>query len=56
MSYASLLIGFEDWKTLPGIPGDLYQAYKYSQNITKNIIVFTDLYKDYHLNCTLQLK
>ena len=56
MCSAALLIGFEyieskDWKSLPGIPVDLYQAYSYSQTLTKtktkNITVFTDVDKDY---------
>ncbi len=52
MKSAALLIGFEyvainDWKSLPGIPVDLYQAYNYSLNITRNITVFTDVNKDY---------
>lgn len=50
--YVSLLIGFEyinskEWKSLPGIPVDLYQAYVNSMKISKNIKVFTDLTKDY---------
>ncbi len=52
MRYGVLLVGFEyikseRWKTLPGIPVDLYQAYRYCKNITKNILVFTDIDKDY---------
>jgi len=61
MKYGSLLIGFEYirsnsaenthenlWKPLPGIPVDLYQAYSHSKTISKNILVFTDINKDYH--------
>ena len=53
MKYGVLLIGFEyteskKWKALPGIPVDLYQAYNYTKNITKNILVFTDIKDDYN--------
>lgn len=53
MKYGVLLIGFEyinsnTWKFLPGIPIDLYQVYKYVSNITKNILVYTDMTKDYN--------
>lgn len=52
MKYGVLLIGFEyiktkRWKTLPGIPADLYQVYRHCNPITKNILVFTDVDKDY---------
>lgn len=54
MKCGVLLIGFEymktkRWKTLPGIPADLYQVYRYcqSKSITKNILVFTDVNRDY---------
>lgn len=52
MRYGVLLIGFEydrskKWKTLPGIPVDLYQVYRYCQSITRNILVFTDVDRDY---------
>jgi hypothetical protein len=52
MKYGILLIGFEykgtdKWNTLPGIPVDLYQAYRYFNHITKNILVFTDITQDY---------
>ena len=51
MKYGILLIGFEytntvKWKSLPGIPADLYQSYIFSKNITKNILVFTDIQTD----------
>ena len=53
MRYGILLIGFEyiqstRWKKLPGIPADLYQVYKYTKNITKNILLFTDIDRDYN--------
>ncbi len=53
MKYGVLLIGFEyihskRWDTLPGIPADLYQAYRYTKTISKNILVFTDIDKDYN--------
>jgi len=53
MRYGALLIGFEytnsnTWKKLPGISVDLYQVYRYTKNITKNILVFTDIDKDYN--------
>jgi len=52
MLTSGLIIGFEytktkDCKSLPGIPVDLYQAYSYCHNLTKNITVFTDVNKDY---------
>jgi hypothetical protein len=53
MRYGVLLIGFEyvlsdRWKTLPGISTDLYQVYSYVKNITKNIMLFTDIDQDYN--------
>lgn len=57
MKYGILLIGFEylkskRWKSLPGIPVDLYQAYRYTENISKNtskkVLVFTDIDSDYN--------
>lgn len=59
MKTVALIIGFEyikseDWKSLPGIPVDMYQAYTYSQNITKNITVFTDVDKDYRTSVLRQ--
>lgn len=55
MKIGALLIGFEyiktnRWKSLPGIPVDLYQAYSYCSTITKNILVFTDIEKDHNTN------
>ena len=52
MRYGILLIGFEykrskKWNTLPGIPVDLYQVYRYFSSISRNILVFTDVNKDY---------
>ena len=52
MRYGILLIGFEykrskKWNTLPGIPVDLYQVYRYFSSISRNILVVTDVNKDY---------
>ncbi len=53
MKYGCLLIGFEyknidTWRTLPGIPVDLYKVYLWSKNICNNINVLTDINKDYN--------
>lgn len=53
MKSSCLLIGFEylstdKWKSLPGIPVDLYQVYQYSLKISNNIKVFTDIDCDHN--------
>ncbi len=59
MKYGVLLIGFEythskKWETLPGISVDLYQVYRYTKSITKNILVFSDVDKDYRTSILKQ--